>query len=159
MTLTTSQLLLLKAAIAAETDPTFVTYRTNGQPNQMAAFFNQSSTFVVYKKRVELPDVGMAFDAAALDAMTSGNSQKLSTFKDWLTYVVPERADHQAYFNGIFSGTGGATTRTSLDALWRRFATRVEKLFATGTGTTLVPGSLVWEGNIYDTDIQLALAS
>lgn len=159
MALTTAQLTIFKAALLAETDPELVGYRTNGQTPLIAAWYNRDSTFVVYRSRVTAEQVGEAFDAAALDAMTSGNAEKLSNFRAWNATVYPSRADHRAFFAGIFSVASGTTTRTKLDALWRRFASRVERLYATGTGTTPAPGALVFEGAITDADVSAALAS
>ena len=159
MSLTNQQLITLKTAILAETNPTFVTYRTNGQTPLMAAFFNSDSSFVVYRSQVSASEVGLAFDAAALDVMTAGNAEKLANFRAWNDTVIPTRADHRAFFSGIFSVSSGATTRTALDTLWRRFASRCERLFATGTGTTVAPGYLVFEGQITDSDISAALVN
>jgi hypothetical protein len=55
-------------------------------------------------------------------------------------------------FSGALGGQGQAT-RDALDALYRRTATRGERLYATGAGTTVSPGVLVYEGNISTGDI------
>jgi hypothetical protein len=48
----------------------------------------------------------------------------------------------------IFSGPNGAGTRANLIAIAKRLATRVEKLFATGTGTNASPATMTFEGNL-----------
>jgi hypothetical protein len=45
----------------------------------------------------------------------------------------------------IFSGAGGAAQRTHLLAIGRRKATRAEKLFATGTGSTASPATSAFD--------------
>jgi hypothetical protein len=47
-------------------------------------------------------------------------------------------------------------TRAALLALWKRLATRGEKLYATGTGSDAVPGTLTFEGNISARDVEEA---
>jgi hypothetical protein len=64
-------------------------------------------------------------------------------------------------FTDIFSGTGNAAAnRTHLDVVGRRKATRVEKLFATGTGadTSANAGTLTFEGAVSFQDVQDARA-
>lgn len=54
----------------------------------------------------------------------------------------------------IFSGAGGATQRTHLTTIARRKATRAEKLFATGTGSTASPATMGYEGALQYSDVQ-----
>ena len=71
-------------------------------------------------------------------------------------------ADVESYWDTTFSGAlggQGQATRDALVALWRRFALRGEKLYATGTGTTVSPGSLVVEGSISNDNIVQALSA
>lgn len=60
-------------------------------------------------------------------------------------------------FQDIFSGTGNAAlNRTHLLATARRKATRIEKLLATGTGSTASPGVMGFEGAISYNDVDEA---
>jgi hypothetical protein len=158
--LTTEQLSVLRSAMDAETDPEFVAYRTNGQTPLMAEWYNAdtSPAHIVWKTNVHKNEVGKAFVASALAAITAGNNDKLSNFAQWNETVNPSRADQRAFFDDVFSVSAGATTRAALAALWKRPATRVEKLFATGTGTDASPATLVFEGRIADYEISAALA-
>lgn len=156
MALTPAQLQTLKADIAAQTDPTFVEYRTNGDNGGMAAFYNGASTFIVWKTYVSRNDVGKAFVASALAAITAGNNDKLANFAAWNESVNPTRADQRQFFDDVFSVAAGASTRAALLALWKRAATRGERLYATGTGTDAVPGLMVFEGSISTADITAA---
>lgn len=56
----------------------------------------------------------------------------------------------------IFSGAGGAGSRTALLAISKRDATRAEKLFATGTGSDAVPAVMSFEGNLTYQDVDSA---
>lgn len=136
MSLTPAQLPILKAAILAETDAGFVAARAVGND-----------------------EVGRAFIASGLSAMTAGNNDRLVSFALWNPGgVQPFRQDHRQFFDDVFSPTSGATTRAALWALWKRNVTRGERLYATGTGSDAVPGLLVFEGVFSDRDIQDALA-
>lgn len=159
--LNAQQLATLKTAINTETDAAFVGYRTNGQTPLMAAFFNQASTFVVYKTTETVASVGQAVNYVAFEALTTANLEKINTFTRLnMNTFAPSKADVRSCWANIFSGAlggQGQATRDALEALWRRFANRGERLYATGTGTTLAPGALVFEGSINDADISAAL--
>ena len=71
--------------------------------------------------------------------------------------VNPSLAERRAFFDEVFSVAAGATTRAQLLALWKRPATRTEKIFATGTGSDASPATLTFEGSISGTDVQRTL--
>ena len=56
----------------------------------------------------------------------------------------------------IFSGPSGAAQRTHLLAIGRRAATRAEKLFATGLGTSASPATMTVEGELTYQDVLTA---
>jgi hypothetical protein len=66
----------------------------------------------------------------------------------------------RAAFDDVFSGTGAGAVnnRAHIVAMSRRLASRIEKLLATGTGTTGSPATMGFEGPISYRDIQLARA-
>jgi hypothetical protein len=70
--------------------------------------------------------------------------------------VNPSIASNRAFFDDVFSGAGGTNTRAALLALWKRLATRGEKLYATGTGSDASPATLVVEGAISARDVEEA---
>ena len=115
-------------------------------------------TFIVWKTSVPRNEVGKAFVASALAAITSGNNDKLANFAAWNEIVNPSRADQRAFFDDIFSVTAGASTRAALLALWKRSATHVEKLFATGTGSDAAPATMTFEGYVSYQDVDQARA-
>jgi hypothetical protein len=157
--LTNAQLLTLKAAIAAETDPTFVGYRTAGSTGQMAEWYSAdaSPAFVVWKSAVTIRETGQAFNGAEWAGMTSANHTRLQTVAQYLASYNASIAGIRAMFDDIWSGAGGTATRAALLALWKRNARRIEKLFATGTGSDASPATLVVEGVISNEEIVLAL--
>ena len=159
MALTPAQLPALKNAIAAETDPTLVALRTANDETGMAGWYNGASTFVVWKSRVTIEQTGQAFNGAEWAGMTSANHTRLQTVAQYLSAYNAGVADIRTMFNDIWSGAGGANTRAALLALWKRFATKAERLYATGTGTDATPGLPTFEGNITAQDVSDALRS
>lgn len=160
MALTPAQLSTLKAAINAETDAAFVASRTANNEQGMADWYNVASTFVGWKSRVTLLETGQAFNGTEWAAMTSANHTRLTDVALWIsTGYDASKADIRAMFNDIWSAAGGAVTRASLLALWKRVALRGEKLYCTGTGSDASPGVFVFEGNITAQNVSDALRS
>jgi hypothetical protein len=158
--LTNAQLLTLKAAILAETDPTFVAFRNAGDEFSMAAWFNENTSpaFIVWKSSVSLTAIGDKINGTELEGLASLPMTRLQTIALFSPGGVnPSLADRRAFFDGVFSGTGGQNTRAALLALWKRTARRYEKLYATGTGSDASPATLVIEGAIDSSHITEAL--
>lgn len=149
MILTLAQKQTLKADIAAsglDSNP-----NTDAGNAVIVAAYNAlaSPAFVVWKTSVDLGTVGRTFNATELAGLTSLNTQRLQNLAAWLAQGInPSLATIRQFFDDIFSGAGGALTRAALLALWKRNATRAEKLFATGTGSDASPALLVVEGSL-----------
>lgn len=161
--LTEQQLSTLAAAIAAETDPEFVGYRESGATGAMAEWFNRTTSpeFIVWRDMVTTAEVGNAVSYVAVEAMTDANRGRITTFYAMNPVSFVPRADIRSYWANTFSGAlggEGANTRAALEALWRRAATRAEKVFATGTGSTASPATLGWMGTITNDDIVRAIS-
>jgi hypothetical protein len=158
MSLTTEQLQTLKTAIAAETDPTFVAARTANDETGMKNWYNEPSTYVAWKTRVELTDVAANVDGVELVGLTTA---KLAAYQALLLAgtVNPSKDRLRAGFDQVFSAAGGNTTRPLLLELWKRIVTRGEKVFASGTGSDATPGQLTREGALSEQDISDALRS
>lgn len=73
-------------------------------------------------------------------------------------YVNPALPNVRQAFTDIFSGATAPApaNRTHLSTVSRRKATRLERLFATGTGSTASPGIMAVEGAIGWEEIQEA---
>lgn len=158
--LTLGQLQTLKNDIAA--DPVL-----NAQPNNsdgafaIAAAYNlpASPTFTVWKTNVSIREVGDNMVGTELAGLSSLNHTRLLTVVTLSTGGInPSLADRRAFFDDIFSGAGGAQTRAKLLILWKRPATRAEKLFATGTGSDASPATMTFEGNLSFQHVEAARA-
>jgi hypothetical protein len=152
MSLTTEQQVILKAAIIA--DPTANQLYIDGNLSGLADYYNAATSpaFIVWKTEVPKNEVGKTFVASALAAITAGNNDKLANFASWNETVNPSRADQRQFFDDVFSVAAGASTRAALLVLWKRTASRIEKLFATGTGSDASPASVTFEGAVVYTD-------
>jgi hypothetical protein len=158
MPLTAPQLATLRAAIDA--DQVLAAFPNNPDGHiEVAKAFNASASpsFTVWKSNVSINDVGKAFNGSELAGLTTGNQTRLQTIALYLAGGVnPSIASNRAFFDDVFSGAGGTNTRAALLALWKRLATRGEKLYATGTGSDASPATLVVEGAISARDVEEA---
>ena len=155
MDLTTAQLQTIKTDIANNGDLNAFPNTPDGNQS-IADLYNLtfSPTFTVWKTMVKIGEIGNAFDSAELGGLTTANQSRLQTMAMYLAAGVnPSIAANRAFFDDVFSGAGGQNTRASLAILWKRAARRIEKLFATGTGTSVSPATLVVEGKITSTDV------
>ena len=155
--MTDAQLQTLAASIRSSADAQIIAARNARNDFLLMQLYNAPSTKVVWRSSVRTNEVGKAFVATSLAAITSGNNDKLACFAAWNEYVEPSRPDQRQFFEDIFSVAAGATTRAALNALWRRFATLAESLFAVGTGTDATPANLGWEGTLSVNDVSDAL--
>jgi hypothetical protein len=159
--MTLAQLQTLKADIAA--DPTLGQLaHTPDNAFAVAAAYSQpaSPAYTVWKTRVTITEVGDNFVATELAGLTALNSDRLRTIAVYSPDGVnPSLADRRAFFDDVFSGAGGNATRPRLLALWKRTASRLEKLFAAGTGTVNSPATLTIEGTLSIQDVQDAWSS
>jgi hypothetical protein len=177
------QLATLKNAIAAETNPAFVGLRNAGATGAMAEFYNQPSepAFYVWKTNASVDDIYDAIDWAKLTPNDVSDGTALYTNRALLCQAkqinlqimlqgqMRVNATKTKIRNGLTdalqnvpSGTAGAIQDGGWLAVKNtmyRQCTRGERLYATGTGTTGVPGLAVYEGNISHSDFILALYS
>lgn len=158
MALTSQQLATLKADILA--DPTLSAHAAEKSYGLITAAYNSpaSPAWTVWRTLVTITETGRQFVGSEWAGMTSANHTRLQTVAQWLAAGYDaSKSDIRAMFDDIWSGAGGANTRTRLLALWKRTATRAEKLLSTGTGSDALPATLGFEGNISDADVEAAL--
>jgi len=157
--LSPEQLATLKAAIVA--DPTL-----NSQPANSDGSFAiadaldvaASPDYWVWRTSVTKKEV---VENASQDATTftwAGNgfiTRSVGELECWnqlfnsVLACNPSLPNVRQAFSDIFSGAGNAAlNRTHLLIVARRKATRAEKLFATGTGSTASPATMTFEGKL-----------
>ena len=146
--MTPSQLSTLKAVAVA--DPVAAAYITNGNDNELAEWFNQMQTFVVWRT-VLTPEQARAAiikGATQLDGLTVGK-------RDSLFYLVSgDLAVSDSAVRTAIDDLCGTQNqlKSYLTAAQKRTASRAEKALASGTGTEAAPASLGWEGWISGND-------
>lgn len=164
--LTTAQRATLKSDI--QNTPAANAIYVNGDLDGLAAFYNLSASPDYWVWRTSVTESEYT-RAPGLDADGS-----TVTNWSWTTYIGRSQGERDAWprlfmgggsgcnpslanvrqaFADIFSGAGGANQRTHLAAVSRRKATRLEKLFATGTGTTATPATMAVEGVLSSNDL------
>lgn len=168
MAFTAEQLSTLKSAILA--DPTLAPL-TSGTGTDYGAIASAMSSlaapdFWVYKSvmsRHELltgtgPD-GTTFTWGGSTGGYINRSQgERDAFREMFNStgsVNPALVNIQTAFADIFSGAGAGAVanRAHVAGMSRRKATRVEKLFSSGTGSTASPATLRYEGGVTISDV------
>lgn len=163
---TTAQIAAIKADITANPDLAALPAGGDGA-FAVAALYNlpASPAYIVWKSKVTEADI------------VSLTSDELTTWS-WPAYIARSAAEQAGWSRmvgvtgvinpalpqvrqailDIFSGTGAQAIaqRTHLAAMGKRSATRIEKLFATGSGVTATPSTTVFEGIISYWEIQTA---
>ncbi len=151
--LTPAQLLTLKAAILAETDPAFVAARTAFATQAMADWLNVAvaPTFYLWRSEYTPEQARAAAEngVTQLDALTPSKRDSLLWYIS--ASINMTRATAQAAINDL-CGSQAILKAALLDG-GKRSATRGERLFATGTGSLASPATPGWEGEIRGADI------
>ena len=127
----------------------------SGDDGCVANYLNSQSAFVVWKTNIRVADVYAlaGFDFTLVDGLTQG---KRDEWRMLFTGDVsnPSQANIRAGYVDVWSGTTPkVAVQTAILTYAKRFATNAEKVLATGTGTTVAPANLTWEGLIQPSDI------
>lgn len=164
MSLTTAQNAAIKADILASPD-------LNAFPNTydgaypIADLYNAIATpnFIVWKTLLHEQEItSLTSDENTTWSWPAFIARSASEQEGWArmfngTYTInPSLVQVRAGIADIFSGGTGAAQRTHLLAISKEKATRIEKLLATGTGTTADPATRVFVGNITPTEVYAA---
>jgi hypothetical protein len=162
MPLTSTQQTTLAADIAADGTLGALPHNSDSADAIATAYaVNASPDFWVWRTSVPAKEI---YETTTADA----------TVWSWTAYIARSQAERDAWgamtmalgvinaalantrqgIADIFSGTGiAATQRTHLLTVGRRRATRIEKLLATGTGSTASPAVMGFEGALSLNDV------
>ena len=166
MTLTAAQLFVLKTDILA--DPVL-----SAQPQTADGAFAIADAY----NRTAVPDFWVWRTGVPQFEIVGAPSPD-GTSWSWPSYIARSQGERDGWremfadtgainfglanvrqgLQDIFSGAGGAAQRTHLLAIGRRKSSRAEKLFASGTGSTTVPGTMGFEGALSYQDVLNARA-
>lgn len=159
MHLTTTQLQTLKTLIASV--PAWAALPNDSTAAQtIAAQLNlpASPDYIVWRTDVRADEIGNAWSGTDIDGMSALNMQRLQLLlasSAGGTFDM-SRADRRAGFENPFGANTSNASRVAMRAAWKRKATVIEKLFATGTGSDASPATMVVEGAIGYDDVQAA---
>ncbi len=164
MPLTSANLTAIKADIAANSD-------LNSKPNNsdgafaIAALYNLPAAVDhwVWRTNVSRADVYNTQDFEGGNwNWTTYKNQGATEQNAWVQMFMGDQADFsqdnlRAGIAAIFTGSAPATAqRDHILSVGRRKATRIEKLLASGTGSTASPAKMGFEGKVTYTDIETA---
>jgi hypothetical protein len=147
--LTDSEKTLLRTAALAE--PSIQSCITVGADVCVADWFNSETTFVVWKTRQNENEIyaQTGFDFTLVDGLTNGKRDEWSNFLFKEGFCNPSKTNIR---NGVIDVWSGTAAKNAVQAvilnLFKRNATQAEKILSTGTGTTLSPGTMTFEGNL-----------
>jgi hypothetical protein len=160
MALTTVQLQALKADIAA--DPAFTSLPHNSDSAYaVARAYNLTATpdFYVWRTSVSIDEVMQnGFDWARVDNLSVGKA-RIWEWMGQLGAFDPSKANVRAGIIACWVGTSAdLAVRLAVFGHCQRLASRVEKLLATGNGTTVIvdgsgPATLGYQGELSFMDV------
>ncbi len=184
MALTPAQQTTLGAAIAAETNATFVALRQVRNEEGMAAWLNADTSPAWYAWRPVTPTAEVLNSITWSSLTPADTADGTSQFTNRALACQAKQLNLQIILQGqqsvstgklnvrqglsdallnVPSGAGGAL----VDAGWAgtgkvkatitRVVTRGERIFASGTGTTGVPGDMTFEGRLNAQNISDAI--
>lgn len=157
--LTSAQEAIVRASVAASSDLNVLPHTRDGFI-EMARLYNlqASPNFTVWRTELSVAEIGNAIDATEMDGLSQ---LKLIQLQTLLSFGPVNAAvlNRRTFFGKVFSGVNGTNTLPALTAASKRFSTRFEKLFATGTGSDASPATMTFEGPIGSSDIEHAFAS
>jgi hypothetical protein len=144
MALTLEQLAVFKTALFAETDPTLVAYRTNGQTSLIRDWYNATDTsnYVIWRNSVTLDEIMQnGFDWTQVDNQTVGKARIWEwLFSNQTKSINPSKANVRAGIDEAWKGTAAMlAVRAAVYVHCKKFSSRIDKLFATGAGTDASP--------------------
>jgi len=158
--MTPAQLVILGAYLQAQPDlasQPFTPAGTTEIQRLLGLPASPVTTAVVWRTSVPLGAVVRAFDPNEFEALNGPNRERLQLLAGFLAEGVdPSSPNVREFFLEVFSGAGGATTRAALLVLWATIASRVERLYATGTGSPASPATLTYTGAVSYEDVDTA---
>lgn len=165
MALSPAQLVTLKAAILAETDPTFVDYRDTGATGAMADWYNELTAgpeWKVWRTNVSRAEI---YNDTSVEntnwSWTFYKNQSAVEQNSWVQMFMGDQANFsrpnlRAGIAVIFTAASSANA-THARAIGKRTARVAEKLFSSGTGSIASPATMTFEGKVTNDDVVQAI--
>lgn len=160
MALTTQQETTLATAIKNSSDPIVQAAYAIRDDVTLHNWANSNSTFYVWKTRVTQDEIMQnGFDWVQVDNLSVGKAR----IWEWLFLnqdrsINPSKANVRAGIAECWKGTAAfLAVQAVVLGHCKRFASNVERLFTTGTGSEATPGDLTYVGPVGLTELSVAL--
>lgn len=158
MVLTPEQKTAFRAAILA--NPELTAWVQERRDDLIAGYYNEPSATIVWRTSVTRDDVSVeGFDWTQVDNLTAGQGRIWDLLFDTQTKTInPAEAGKRAAISECWKGTAGkVAVATFVLGKCKRTATRAEDLFDVGTGTSIAPSVLTFEGNLTTNEVSEVL--
>lgn len=158
LSFTEPELAALKDAALAE--PTIQSCITAGDDGCVANWFNAPSEFIVWKTSLRDTEIyaDPGFDFTLVDGLTVGKRDEWTNFLFKNGSCNPSKLNIRNGIADVWSGTAGkVAVQNAILALSKRPANNAERSLATGTGTTVSPGVMTFEGTVRVDEIHTIL--
>lgn len=163
MALTPAQQATLKAAILA--DPELSAFPNTSDGNFDMA--NSTTTglralvagYIVWRSAVTIDEITRAdnFDWTRVDNLSVGKDRIWTWMFDGTNTINPSKANVRVGIDSVWVGTqADLNVRAVVYAQCKRVANKLEKIFATGTGSDASPAVMAVEGTISGQDVSTA---
>lgn len=157
-----TQLTTLRAAILA--DQSLTQHLATGRFDLIRDYYNAPAdpAFIVWRTAVTQNEIMQnGFDWVRVDNLTIGKARIWEwLFQNESRSINPSKLNVRAGIDETWKGTAAdLAVRAAVYTHCKRACNRVERLFATGTGSDAVPGLAGFEGEISANTISLALES
>lgn len=154
--MTPEQLAILKAAVLA--DAALAQWRTDRRDDLIAAYYNEPAdpAYTVWRTFItkdEVYDNGFAW--AQIDNVSEQRWRIwVELFDNDSRSMNPSKPNVRAGVGEVWSGTAAkVAVGNYVLGKCKRTITRAERLFATGDGSAVAPGTLGWEGEVHPNTI------
>lgn len=159
--MTPAQTATLKAALLA--DPALAQYITDYRDDLIRDYYNEpaSPAYIVWRTAVTQDEIMLnGFDWARVDNLSAGKARVwVWMFDNQAKSFNPSKANVRAGIDQTWVGTApDLAVRAAVYVHCKRACNRVERLFATGTGSDAVPGLMAFEGEITTSDVSAMLS-
>ena len=157
--MTPEQTATLKAALLA--DPALAQYIVDYRDDLIRDYYNAPAApaYIVWRSSVTRQEILQnGFDWTRLDNLSVGKARVWNDiFVDG--YINPSKPNVRTGIESVWVGNqADLNVRAAVYVHCKRNANRVEKLFATGTGSDAVPGLMAFEGEITTSDVSAMLS-
>lgn len=158
MSLLSAQLIILKAAILAETNPTFVTYRNEGRTEDMRIWLDSDSNTDAWNDNVIAKTLDEAADYTTFDNIAAGKRDTWSIFLAYAPRDMSKNKNRKVVTDVWGSAVTSSISESILQSCIEK-ASRGELVFGGNDATTGTVTAIKreWVGSISREDIEAAL--